>query len=293
MSDPYWTKQLQEFSNFVSGNSDLDYRDWQPTKWESLLRVARDLVDRCELNRNGPLDNRGCVLELGCGSATMLIQLASLGLQCTGVDISSTALGLAEKAADSLHITNRPKFLQLDFLNSDAVREMSRADLVFSIGTIEHFDREKQKILLDIHRRLSRKWVMIGIPNLESPVFRSFLKWAEKAGQLYPEEHIMYSIPDMASELGLKLTLTDGCHLFFGRYEYYMPGFPELDNFYQYLREKLLEFGGDKYSDFPYVDFHRDDIDILTKAESVVSPEERIRFGFLNYYLLEIEDHNA
>jgi uncharacterized delta-60 repeat protein len=87
--------------------------------------------------------------------------------------------------------------------------------------------------------------------------------------------------------VGLELVLTDGCHLFFGKHEYYKPGFPELDAFYTRVREILIQVGGSKYEAFPYMDFNRDDIEVLSQVEAIVPNKERVRFGFLNYYLLE------
>ncbi len=287
MQNSHWFKQLQEFSHFIDSHPCSDYRDWQPTKWQSLLRVSNDLVSRCGFTNNSIVDTNRTVLELGCGSATMLLQFALLGLQCIGVDKSTSALELARQAAMSLDTAKMPNFQNFDLLEESASRYTKQADLVFSIGVIEHFDKTDQALLLDIHRQLSQRWIMIGVPQLDSPVFKSFIEWAENANQLYPEEHYSCSIPDLATDANLNIVLTDGCHLFLGKSEYYIPGCAELDKFYRDIRTLLLELGGKRYSAFPHMDFTFEDIGILSQVEGLVSQEERVHFGFLNYYLLE------
>jgi hypothetical protein len=53
------------------------------------------------------------------------------------------------------------------------------------------------------------------------------------------------------------------------------------------LRSRLVAAGGTRYAAFPELTFTAADIDVLQAVEDAASPEERMRFGFLHYYLLD------
>ena len=125
------------------------------------------------------------------------------------------------------------------------------------------------------------------VPNLASPVFQSFLGWAEATGRLYEDEHFDISVPDLAEELGCKVAVADGCRLFLPRAEHYAASDSELDDFNDELRKRLIAAGGARYADFPHMDFTAADIDVLHAVEEAASTEERMHFGFLHYYLLD------
>ncbi|NOK00104.1 MULTISPECIES: class I SAM-dependent methyltransferase [Myxococcus] len=282
LEEAYWSKELASFRGFIKERPGANYRDWQPTKWQSLARVSAELVATGRETLRMPT-----ALELGCGSATLLTQLAAGGWKCVGVDCAPSALMLAREAAESLCLSNTPSFLLADFLSPEFKHQIDPADLVFSIGVLEHFDGAAQEEVFEIHCQFSRQWVLIGLPNLESPIFRSFIEWARRAGRLYEEEHFPVSVPSLAVKSGRRLLRSDGCHLFLSRAEYYIEGDPELDAFYARLRELLICQGGERYRNFPRLDLRPDDIPILQSVEANVSDHERLRFGFLNYYLVE------
>ena len=85
----------------------------------------------------------------------------------------------------------------------------------------------------------------------------------------------------------MKLKIYDGCHIFLGRSKYYMKESSALCKFYDKIRLLLIEHGGEGYSKFPQIDFLKDDIKILKKIESIASLNDRLKFGFLHYYLFE------
>jgi hypothetical protein len=53
------------------------------------------------------------------------------------------------------------------------------------------------------------------------------------------------------------------------------------------VRSRLVEAGGARYASFPNVCFTAADIDVLKSVEDEATPAERMRFGFLHYYLLD------
>jgi SAM-dependent methyltransferase len=273
LEEQYWRKELQAFREFMTSNPGASYRDWQPTKWQALLGISAMLTDRY---------GAGTALELGCGSATLLLQLAGAGWHGVGVDRSASAISLASAARETLDIANA-EFAVEDFGRLPA----SSHDLVFSIGVIEHLDEDGQLALLDLHFQHASKAVLIGIPNLASPVFRSFIQWARRNDRLYEDDHHEICVPELAERLGKSVRVHDGAHLFLGRGEYFIPGDAELDAFYAAVAIRLADARGPRYAAFPRMDFGADDIDMLARVEQEAGIEERLRYGFLNYYLME------
>jgi hypothetical protein len=273
LEEPYWRKELQDFHAFVALHPSASYRDWQPTKWQSLCGITSILCTRY---------GTGTALEIGCGSATLLLQLAASGWRCVGVDRSPNAIALARAAGASLGVHSTDLQVR-DFRSLPPTRH----DLVFSIGVIEHLDEDGQLELLDLHFQHATKAVLIGVPNLASPVFRSYVEWARRNDRLYEDEHLPISVPGLAARLGRKVHVADGAHLFLSRGEYFIPGDPKLDEFYASLANRLTERGGEHYAAFPHMDFTAADIEVLAPVEQEAGVEERTRCGFLNYFLLE------
>jgi SAM-dependent methyltransferase len=273
LEDSYWRKELQAFQAFVTMHPSSTYRDWQPTKWQSLSGITSILRKRYGIST---------ALELGCGSATLLLQLAAAGWTCTGVDRSRNAIMLAHRAGESLEV-HSADLQVMDFWSLPQTRH----DIVFSIGVIEHFDEEGQLELLKMHFHHATKAVLIAIPNLTSPVFNSYIEWARRKNRLYERKHVPISVPRLAAQLGRKIHVADGAHLFFSRSEYFIPGDSALETFYASLAKRLVEIGGTRYSAFPHMDLTAADIDILACVEQQAGTEERICYGFLNYFLLE------
>lgn len=152
---------------------------------------------------------------------------------------------------------------------------------------IEHWDFDGQRIVLKTHLDLSERWVLLTVPNLDSPVFQSFLRWAEAAGRLYEDEHYEISVPALAEDTGCEVALVDGCRIFLPQTNHYTAGDSELDDFCADLRSRLVDAGGSRYASFPRICFTAEDMDVLQTVEDGVSREERMRFGFLHYYLLD------
>ncbi len=277
----YWGTELDDFEAFLAAGPDRDYRDWQPTKWQSLLTV-RDLLLKAE----GGIST---ALELGCGSATLLVQLQEAGVRCTGVDRDPIALELAARSAATLG-GPAPRLVLGDFHDESVLADLEPADLVLHVGVIEHFDLAGQRAFLELSAAKSQRWVLVAVPNEHGAVFRSFLRTVTAENRVYEDDHEEISVRDLASDVGLKVVAEDGAHLFFGRSKYYNPGDPELDQLYDELGDRLRRFDGERFRDFPHQDFTAADVEVLRAVEEGVSPDLRRRFGFLRYYLLQKEN---
>jgi hypothetical protein len=274
----YWSTELADFRSYLAEHPGHDYRDWQPTKWQSLLTL-RDRL----LGLDGGI---GSALELGCGSATLLTQLRAAGVECVGVDHDPVALRLAAESAASL-ATPAPRLVHGDFDDAAFVAGLAPADLVLHIGVIEHFDEERQRAFLELSAAKSKRWVLVAVPNEHGAVFRSFLRTVTSEDRVYEDEHQHISVPDLAPAAGLRLAAADGAHLFFGRAKYHHPGDAELDALYDRLGRRLRQIDAERYRDFPHLDFTAADVGALRAVEESVTADVRLRCGFLTYYLLE------
>lgn len=278
--ESFWKRELTKFHSFTDGESGATYRDWQPAKWQSLTRIADDLVEH-------HLPEGATALELGCGSATLLLQLAERGVSTVGVDRDVVALQLARESASSIGLTSGFEFIEADFNEPSDLAGIKPADLVMHIGVIEHFTVEQQLEFLRLTAEHSHRWALVGIPNLDSPVFRSFLTTVTRDDAVYEDEHLDIDVPALAEELHFRVESFDGCHVFLGQQDLYNSGDDELDDFYDRMRAELVAVGGERFKEFPRMDFTSADISTMRIVESSCSIADRRRFGFLNYYLID------
>jgi SAM-dependent methyltransferase len=279
---PYWEAELASLREFRSGGGGATYVDWQPTKWQSCQCLVDNALDRCAAAGGSPVS----ALELGCGSATISIHLAKRGLSVTAVDRVPEALELARESCVGLGLRVPPRFVLGDFLGQ-GLSTVPPADLVYSGGVIEHWREAGQRMVLQLHLDLSNRWVLLAVPNVDSPLFRAFIGWAKTAGRFYEDEHREISVPALAADAGCEVLLGDGCRLFLKRAAHYAQADPELQDFCAELRSRLVDAGGRRYASFPELDFTAADIDVLHAVEDAATTEERMRFGFLHYYLLD------
>lgn len=80
-------------------------------------------------------------LDIGCGTGDNVIWLSMMGFEVTGIDISETAIAMAQKKADANKVS--ASFYVVDFL-SEKVPEKPY-DFVFDRGCFHTFDRKKKR----------------------------------------------------------------------------------------------------------------------------------------------------
>ena len=96
------------------------------------------------------------LLELGCGIGTDLVRFAKGGAEVTGVDLSETALELAEKNARQAEVTMR-----LELANGeDMPFEDDAFDVVYGHGVLQ-YTAEPQKMVAECRRVLRSDGVAI------------------------------------------------------------------------------------------------------------------------------------
>ena len=134
--------------------------------WQNLDEVVIDDLDR-EVWRN--LAQHVCfegrsVLELGCGRGVLSRFAAAAGARgVTLVDSSAEALRIARGLFEGV---DSVRFVHQDLLE---YREEARSDIVLSSGTVEHFEGERLRQCLRVHRDHARERVVIVVPAAPHP----------------------------------------------------------------------------------------------------------------------------
>lgn len=132
--------------------------DWT-TWWQKMnpvaWRISSWLQARWLLKSLKDLDIK-TMLELGGGSGLIARRLSQkLGTQLTLLDNDPEAYRVFQK------FSNYGEYIKEDFFNFQTSR---RWDLVYSLGVIEHFPKEKRIQLIKIHKNLATKYVLIMVP---------------------------------------------------------------------------------------------------------------------------------
>jgi SAM-dependent methyltransferase len=100
------------------------------------------------------------ILDVGCGLGFTDMYLAACGYRLTGLDNDPRIVDAARTVADGMDV-------KVDFRLGDAFdlsREYDQHDLVFSVGVLEHFDREITVSLLREQAKCAPR-VLICIPT--------------------------------------------------------------------------------------------------------------------------------
>lgn len=99
------------------------------------------------------------ILELGCGTGRLSLLALRAGAEtATLVDSSPQALTIAKRLFRDLE---NVEFIEK---NIKKIRLRPDYDIVFSSGVLEHFPPLERPEIVDLHRRCSRRTVMIMVP---------------------------------------------------------------------------------------------------------------------------------
>lgn len=105
------------------------------------------------------------VLESGCGTGVLSINLAFDNYDSYAVDYDEKMLKLVEKIALAIDDKNNvPKLIQEDIFKLHKHFKPNEFDVIYSIGVYEHYNDKDIKRLLRSQLKIS-KYVFVGVPT--------------------------------------------------------------------------------------------------------------------------------
>lgn len=147
------------------------------------------------------------ILEAGCGSGYMVSYFQNKGYYSVGLDINSQPLEVAKKVFGAKNLKKGDLF-NLPFKNLSF-------DIVWNEGVLEHFKINKSIEAAKEMARVSKKYVIIDVPNRYSPfVITKILKknvgrWSYGYGELYSIGRLRY----LMKKAGLEVIGVHGVYL--------------------------------------------------------------------------------
>ncbi len=133
---------IKEQMEKIYGNIPLENIPWNI---ESPPEILIDLITSGKVKQ--------CrAIELGCGTGNNVIYLCSRGFDCTGVDISETAIKIAENSAEE-------KNVKCNFITADVLGDMAELDgtydFVYDWMLLHHiYPQDRDKYLANVYKLL-------------------------------------------------------------------------------------------------------------------------------------------
>ena len=280
LKDDYWERQFAQY-NSVEASPSLKYRTWQPARFaanKSALITIKSYL---------PSLPKSC-MELGAGSAAFSFSLYE-EFNCediNAIDYSDSAKQFGQLAASHMNILL--KYKCHDFFDKQI--QQLKYDMVLSLGVIEHFGEVKRREFISVCAKFSNKYVLIAIPNQESLIFQSYVKWATKSNNQYKDQHEKYDLYNLLQDINennYRVLHYDGFQCFLSESAF----LNELQfdkKISSVLKEALYKVNPSLAERFPDVDFSVNDIDDMAKAEASLPVDFRLKYAFMNYVLFEV-----
>ena len=273
-NDKFWRLQHDNYLAFPYAAKNR-YEAWQPGRWAANRSAVHSLQKYISDIKN--------TLELGAGSAAFSMELQKQYMcDIVGVDMSIEAKKYAEKIAEDMGIS-------ITYKVSDIFAENTKADVVLSLGVIEHYFPQRQKEFIHKCAELSNKYILIAIPNQESLIFRNYCEWAKSKNSEYEEEHkalTTYELEKLMEGCGLKIVHKDGFQIFLSEKEFWNNTDINRIPLYVDLKKKIAE-KGINWPDFPVMNFTYDDIPLMVELEEQLDEQIRTEYGFMTYVLAQ------
>ena len=274
----YWNSQLEIYKKLPYINK-YKYLSWQPARWSSNGAAVKRIFDN--------IKDIETVCEVGAGSMAFSFEMyrQNNNLKLTGVDRSLIAKEYAQKIAKDMNIPMNYYVQDLFDLN-----ENNKYDIVLSLGVIEHYKKEEQIKFINKCKNLSKKYILIAIPNQDSIIFKSYVNWSSKNNNNYEEEHEVLDIKklkNLVEKCGLKAKIIDGFQIFLSESRFLDETFEKNKDYIKYLKN-ILTKGSTKLGEkFPHYNFKREDIKNMQNVEYCITSKERLELSFMTYILCE------
>lgn len=280
MEDIFWEKQINDYMS-IDAVQKLKYKTWQPCRFVGNFSAINIIRDKFK----SPLSS--CI-ELGAGSAAFSISLYEILniKKIVAVDYSCMAKKYASLICNDMKI--QIEYICADFF--DKLILFPKSDIVVSLGVIEHYKKRKRMEFLDTCYNLSNSYVLIAIPNQESPLFRAYIEDMKKSGIAYTEKHEKYTLDMLvkeSEECGFKIIHKDGFHCFLSNNSFLNDYRSSLLSFIDLNKEILFSIDEKGFEKYPDINFLYSDINSLVIAENNIPMNIRKKYGFMNYVLLE------
>ncbi len=177
----YWNERIHdlEMTSHEPGTREF-FQDLDEYRFDKLRYLPR-LVDFSAYRGKH-------LLEVGCGIGTDLVRFAAGGAKAVGVDLSTTALELARKNAESSHVP-----LELHLANGEALPfEDASFDVVYAHGVLQYTADPRQMAsecyrvlapggaaIFMVYNRISwlnalSKLMKVSLEHEDAPVLRKF-----------------------------------------------------------------------------------------------------------------------
>lgn len=262
----FWKKELQQYTKFRSKNDPFSF--YYPEKKASITVLVNYIHKILNLRE-------ARILEAGMGTGLALALITKRGGLATGVDNSEGACLFSKMVKEDYLPKN--KYKNLNIINKDFMRWKSeeKFDLVFNIGVIEHFSKKTQIAFLNKMKFFSKEYVLVGIPDYNSPIFRGFINYFHKVDRLNVKKHLKIDVEKLFQEA--EISLIDKTGIGIG------------------ISSKEIDFDDSALVNFLAETFETEDlrnfsidhtmIDWLVEKEMGLPKEERDKFAFLDIYL--------
>lgn len=274
-NDYFWKQQHEEYL-CISYDKQYKYEAWQPGRWAANRSAIKILYPY--------LKDVHSAYEVGAGSAAFSLELyKQCGCDISAIDESVEARKYAEQISADMQIP-------LKYRTGDLFEDTYQADLILSLGVIEHYNPEKQIAFIQKCVELSNKYILIAIPNQGSIIFKNYVAWANRKNNEYEEKHLPLTIEKLANmmcDCGLKIVTINGFQIFLSQKEFWND--TEIEKIPLYVSiKKNLEITQGKWKDFPLMDFSYEDIEQMVSLETQLDAQTRAKYGFMVYVLAEI-----
>lgn len=274
--ETFWLSQLNQYKNLKYEPS-KKYESWQPARWAANKAMLQRIFAKIKPNIKS-------ALELGAGSAALSLELART------YNINSSCIDLCVNAKKYASIIANDMQININYDVGDFFKtNLPKADFVFSLGVIEHMDKTEQVKYVQRCKELTNKYILIGIPNQESDIFKSYIKWCNKQADSYNENHLEFSLNYLKKLIeceGFKILDEDGFQVFLSEGRFWM----DSKLICEPLINEMRLYNKSIAENFPNYNFQYEDIEFMKLVESNISKEYRIKNSFMQYILAEKEE---
>ena len=277
----YWKKQIELYNN-VNAPDSKKYETWQPARWSANKAIIKRIYYVIE----GDVRTS---IELGAGSAAFSFEFyRKFKNKIFGIDKSKIAVQYGKKIAQDLGI-------DFEYECGDFFKITNKKyDMVLSLGVIEHFDDEKQLEFVKLCYEISNKYVIFAIPNQESLVFKSYVKWANKNNSSYEKKHeplTVVKLKDMLIANNFEILLIDGFQILLSEGQFWNEGQLDKAENVRAIKEAFSDRNSKIGNKFPDYNFQYNDIELMAEIEYDFSQKFRLDNSFMNLVLVKKKEN--